>query len=303
MREKALKNKEAALKKQQYELQEQTEQLIALKSLHSSTEDKLKNANEEIRLLKLRFLASGDVKTSHHNEQSEQKQCHPAHTQPPANHISDLCNTIATVTLSNIANNIQTSSSQQKENDVTITERLNLLQSAFMENLQMVQNNLGQLTDTVNKLSKDFHRLDTQLYNKYIRPQNDLEKSKVSLPVKNSTKVNEAVHQHCSNATKKDVQRSKPELQNTKKECNWHLEWKNKVTSLLRFNSHESANKSCDLGPSKSNETNTNSDDYPESTESEMVAESLKETDHRADAASTSTHRVDENNSECHFLE
>ena len=102
-REQQLKKKETALKKQQLELQEQTEQLVLLKSLQNSTEEKLNNANEEIRLLKIKLLALEEV---HANGSSQYfKQTHESESKS-RNDLNDLCTKMATMAIANLANNM-----------------------------------------------------------------------------------------------------------------------------------------------------------------------------------------------------
>ena len=136
------------LKKQQQELEEQTQQLIALKSLHLYTEEKLKNATEEIRLLKIKLLSLEEINSKKENttkaSQDASYQVQPS--QP--NHLNDLCTTIATMALANLANNMQ-------KNDKPC--QLDILQSSMVN----LTNTVQQLADNVRS---EFHHTQKSTY-------------------------------------------------------------------------------------------------------------------------------------------
>ena len=128
-KERALKLRENALKKQELELLEKIEQYNALKTLTSSLETKIKNLQEENRLLKMKLLASEDVYDPHNRPQNQQplqsnpqpvlsnpqpvlSNPHPAPSNPQNNYLSEMCTAITTLALSNIAS----ASQRQVEN-------------------------------------------------------------------------------------------------------------------------------------------------------------------------------------------
>jgi small-conductance mechanosensitive channel len=101
-KERTLKQKESALKKQELELSEQTEQLVALKSLTSNMETKIRNLQDENRLLKLKLLASEDTPSHHHPPPNHTSSSIP--NSQPGNHLTEMCTVMTSIALASLAN-------------------------------------------------------------------------------------------------------------------------------------------------------------------------------------------------------
>ena len=164
-REQQLKKKETALKKQQLELQEQTEQLVLLKSLQNSTEEKLNNANEEIRLLKIKLLALEEV---HANGSSQYfKQTHE-NESTSRNDLNDLCTKMATMAIANLANNMSNNAPSPQSAQCDIMQ----------QSMANMNSKVTQLAETVERLEKQmtgtWSKSDSKPSTQNINPNNHM---------------------------------------------------------------------------------------------------------------------------------
>ena len=97
--------------------------------------------------------------------------------------LTDLCTTIATLSLSNLASNMKTSTSEcssktQPDAHDDCHLKFQRMESTVANELKTVDSNVKLLITTVQNLTADFKRLDRQVYNNLIVPVKDEQQKK-----------------------------------------------------------------------------------------------------------------------------